>query len=151
VPNVQLRFRLDVGDRRSWIRQRGSWHLLHQLLLNMVQPVQLMNLIEKKCRERWETFGIFVVLNLKSKEYRILIPFTFWSLPVVWRFALVSGWPSSSVPSPCLGEGSCDPFCLIEGLSLACFRWIRESVIQLVLQMEIGTGLCDLKTFYSEL
>jgi hypothetical protein len=52
VPNVQLRFRLDVGDRRSSIRQRGSWHLLHQLLLNMVQPVQLMNLIEKKCRER---------------------------------------------------------------------------------------------------
>lgn len=47
VPNVQLRFRLDVGDHRSSIRQRGSWHLLHQLLLNMVQPMQLMNLLSE--------------------------------------------------------------------------------------------------------
>jgi len=47
VPNVQLRFRFDVGDRRSTTRRYGSRHLLHQLLLNEVQPVQLMNLLSE--------------------------------------------------------------------------------------------------------
>ena len=51
VPNVQLRFRFDVGDRRSTTRRYGSRHLLHQLLLNVVQPVQLMNLNQNKYRE----------------------------------------------------------------------------------------------------
>jgi len=46
-PNVQLRFRFDVGDRRSTTRRYGSRHLLHQLLLNVVQPVQLMNLLSE--------------------------------------------------------------------------------------------------------
>jgi len=40
-----------------------------------------------------------------------------------------------------------DPFCLIVSLSLVCFMWIQESVIQLVLQMETGSSRCNLKTF----
>jgi hypothetical protein len=60
-------------------------------------------------------------------EYIVLIPLTFWSLPVVWRFALVSGWPSSFVPSPCLGEGSCWSLLLNRG-AVSCLFQVNSRI-----------------------
>ena len=47
TPDVQLWSRLDVDDHRAMARQSSPLCLLHQLLLDMVQPVQLVYLIDE--------------------------------------------------------------------------------------------------------